>query len=336
MRVLLLAAACLAAGAVRADQVTLANGDRITGLIVKMETEDLVMQTQNLGELKIKWAQVTRIATEAEHKIFLDDGTRLIGVLETITDGTLVVRVKDEIPGAPIELKRVVFIDPAPDISGEGAKYLGRINFGFSSSTGNSEIETLYLDAEIGARTRHDRYTLSGKARRSTDREVESESNWLAGFKWDHFLTRKWYTYANTNFENDQFKDIRLRSTAGGGTGYQFYESDPLNLALEGGLTYVNTDFMVATDEEYPAARWAVKFDWKMFGTNLQFFHTHEAYTAIDNSDSAFVRSQTGFRFPLVYNISATLQYNVDWDNNPAPGRVSTDDMLVFTMGYTW
>jgi hypothetical protein len=73
-----------------------------------------------------------------------------------------------------------------------------------------------------------------------------------------------------------------------------------------------------------------------MFGTNLQFFHTHEAYTAIDNSDSAFVRSQTGFRFPLVYNISATLQYNVDWDNNPAPGRVSTDDMLVFTMGYTW
>ena len=122
----------------------------------------------------------------------------------------------------------------------------------------------------------------------------------------------------------------------GGGTGYQFYETDRTNLALEGGLTYVDTDFIAGVDERYPAVRWALKFDHFLFKSRSQFFHTHEAYAAIDQSDNAFVRSQTGLRFPLVYQVTGTLQYNVDWEKNPTPGRVPTDTTVQFTLGYTW
>ncbi|HEX7811136.1 MAG TPA: DUF481 domain-containing protein [Burkholderiales bacterium] len=319
-----------------ADQVTLVNGDRLTGTIVSKESEFLIFQTPHLGEMKIKWSEVTRIFSEKDVKLFLNDGTLVRGKLETVTDGTAVIHTGVDPPGAPVRLRQVVFINPSPDVSGEGVRYLGRVNLGYSLSTGNSEIETLYGDIEAIARTRNNRYTAAGKTRRSTDHEAESESNWLAGLKWDHFLTRKWYTYANTNFENDQFKDIQLRSTLGGGTGYQFFESDQTNLALEGGLTYVDTDFIVAADERYPAVRWALKFDHFLFRSRSQFFHLHEAYAAIDNSDNAFVRSQTGLRFPLVYQVTGTLQYNVDWEKNPTPGRVPTDTSVQFTLGYTW
>ena len=333
-----LLAAALFAWAVNsfADQLTLVNGDRLTGTIVAKETEFLIFQTPHLGEMKVRWSEVTRITSEKEVKLFLNDGTMVRGTLETITDGTVVIHTGVEPPGAPVKLKQVVFINPAPDVSGEGVKYLGRINVGYSSSSGNSEIETLYADLEAAARTRNNRYTAAGKTRRSKDHETESESNWLVGLKWDHFLTRKWYTYANTNFENDQFKDIRLRSTAGGGTGYQFYETDSTNFALEGGLTYVDTDFIAGADERYPAVRWALKFDHFLFKSRAQFFHIHEAYAAIDESDNAFVRSQTGLRFPLAYQVTGTLQYNVDWEKNPTPGRVPTDTSVQFTLGYTW
>lgn len=319
-----------------ADQLTLVNGDRLTGTIVAKETEFLILQTPHLGELKVRWSEVRRIHSENDVKLFLDDGTLVRGKLETVTDGTVVIHTGVIPPGAPVPLKSIVFINPAPDISGEGVKYLGRINVGYSSSTGNSEIETLYMDLEAAARTRNDRYTLTGKARRSKDHEAESESNWLVGLKWDHFLTKKWYSYANTTFENDQFKDIELRSTLGGGTGYQFFETDRTNLALEGGLTYVNTDFITAADERYPAVRWALKFDHFLFKSRAQFFHIHEAYAAVDESDNAFVRSQTGLRFPLVYQVTGTLQYNVDWEKNPTSDRVPTDKALLFTLGYTW
>jgi hypothetical protein len=42
----------------------------------------------------------------------------------------------------------------------------------------------------------------------------------------------------------------------------------------------------------------------------------------------------TGLRMPVLEKIDATLQYNLDWDNNPAPGRVSADRALLFTLGY--
>ncbi len=333
---LLVAGLLLWAANASADQLTLVNGDRLTGTIVAKETEFLVLQTPHLGELKVRWSEVRRIHSEKDVKLFLDDGTMVRGRLETVTDGTVVIHTGVEPPGAPVMLKQVIFINPSPDISGEGVKYLGRINLGYSSSSGNSKIETLYADTEAIARTRNNRYTAAAKTRRSKDNDRESESNWLAGLKWDHFLTRKWYSYANTNFENDEFKDIRLRSTLGGGTGYQFYESDQTNLALEGGLTYVNTDFIAGADERYPALRWAFKFDHFLFKSRTQLFHIHEAYAAIDNSRNAFVRSQTGLRFPLVYQVTGTLQYNVDWERAPAPGRVPTDRTVQFTLGYTW
>lgn len=323
---------CATAGA---DQLTLANGDRLTGTVVNKETEFLVMQTP-LGEIRVRWSEVTRIFTDKEARVFLDDGTKIVGRLETVTDGTTVIHTGADPPGAPVPLARVVFINPAPDVSGEGVRHLGRISLGYSSSSGNSDLETLYVDGEAIARTRNNRYTLNGKARRSKDHDTESESNWLLGLKWDHFLTRRWYTYANSSFENDQFKDIRLRSTLGVGTGFQFIESKSTNLSLETGLNYVHTEFYAADNDHYPAARWALRFDHFLFGSRTQFFHTHEAYGAVDNSGNAFVKSQTGLRFPLIYRVNGTLQYNADWENNPAPGRVRKDETFLFTLGFNW
>ena len=48
---------------------------------------------------------------------------------------------------------------------------------------------------------------------------------------------------ANTSFENDRFSDIYLRFTGGAGLGYQWFDTERTKLALEGGLTYVYTDF---------------------------------------------------------------------------------------------
>jgi len=98
----------------------------------------------------------------------------------------------------------------------------------------------------------------------------------------------------------------------------------------------VNTDFETAQDEDYPAGRWALKFDRFLLGTRTQFFHFHETYVPIEDANKTFLRSQTGLRFPLINRLNATLQYNVDWENKPAPGRASTDKTLLLTLGYFW
>ena len=248
----------------------------------------------------------------------------------------MIVKSGDTLTSAPIPIAKLRYINPSADVSGEGVKVVGHINAGYSSSSGNTDTKKLYLDTEVVARTLQNRYTLGAHATRSEDSGVETESNWLGYMKYDHFLTKKWYASANGNFENDKFKDIRLRSTLGLGTGYQFLESPRANLSLEGGLNYVDTDFYAGVDDDYPAARWAVKFDHLLFNTQLQFFHAHEVYVGLDNVSKTFLRSQTGLRVPLYKNLNATAQYNVDWDNNPTAGRVKTDKTALLTLGYSW
>jgi len=326
----------LAATGAFADEIVLANGDRLTGKVVRKETNALVLNTAYAGDLNIRWTDIRRITTDAPQTVYLADGNKVTGTMRSEEDGSFVMTSGDTLTSAPIPMKNLIFINRSAEVSGEGVKITGHINAGLSSTTGNTQAKKYYLDTEGIARTRDNRFTLGARAAYTEDHDLETESNWIGYLKYDHFITRKWYGYANGDFENDKFKDIRLRSTLGLGSGYQFFESETTNLSLEGGLTYVNTDYLVAEDDDYPAVRWALKFDHTLFKSGLQFFHAHEAYVGIEDVEKAFVRSQTGLRLPLYKNLNTTVQYNVDWDNNPTEGRVRTDKALMLTLGYTW
>ena len=41
-------------------------------------------------------------------------------------------------------------------------------------------------------------------------------------------------------------------------------------------------------------------------------------------------------RLPLYKKLTATAQYNLDWDKSPESGREKTDEMYILTLGYRW
>lgn len=333
---LLYCVACAGACGAHADEVVLANGDRISGKVMRKENTTLTLKTPYAGELNIKWSDVRRISTDGPITVFLADQTKLDGTLRSDEDGSVIVTPAGGTPGAPIALMQIGVINPAAEISGEAAKITGHVNAGLSSTSGNTQTRKLYGDAENVIRTRDNRLTLGARGANTQDQGQETESNWFGYLKYDRFFTRKWYGYGNSDFENDHFKDIRLRTTVGLGSGYQVLETPATNLSFEGGLTYVHTDFIVAPNESYPAGRWAVKFDQLLFKTKYKFFHMHEAIVSLEDASNVFVRSQTGLRIPLRDRLNATAQYNVDWDSQPTNGRVRTDKALLLTLGYTW
>ena len=331
----LLSSACGLAAA-RADEVVLANGDRLSGKVLGKENGTLTLKSPYAGDLIIKWDDVRRIATDGPISVYLTDRTKLIGAVRSEEDGSVIVTPEGAAASAPIPLAQIGAINPSAEIAGEAAKITGHINAGMSSTSGNTQTRKIYADAENVIRTRDDRLTLGARGSNAEDSGEETESNWFGYLKYDHFFSKKWYGYANSNFENDRFKDIRLRATVGLGSGYQFLETPATNLSVEGGLTYVHTDFIAAPNDSYPAGRWAMKFDHLLFATKYKFFHMHEAVMSLEDTSNVFVRSQTGVRIPLMERLNATAQYNVDWDSQPTNGRVRTDKALLLTLGYTW
>ena len=56
---------CFCACLAWADQVTLTNGDRITGSILHSDTKTLVMKTDTAGEVTLKWDSIAAISAPA-------------------------------------------------------------------------------------------------------------------------------------------------------------------------------------------------------------------------------------------------------------------------------
>ena len=342
MRKLPLLSACVALAlggahfAARADVLTLKNGDRLSGTVLSKEGGAVVLRTGYAGEVKVQWAELAGITTDRPVHVILSDETSLKGTLLPADAGRVRVKAGEIIETAPFDLAKLTFINPSAEASGQGVKVSGRVNVGVAASSGNTDTQNAHLDGEWIARTRSNRFTVGAAFNRTRDNDLETASNGRGYLKYDHFLDKKWYVYANASAERDRLQDLNLRSALGGGSGYQIYEAPELNLSVEGGLNYVSEDYGQLEAKGYPSARWGLKYDQMLFGGLTQLFHEQEALIGLERKRNVIFRSRTGLRFPFSKKLVAATQLNLDWTREPPAGKKTTDRTFLFTMGYQW
>jgi putative salt-induced outer membrane protein YdiY len=339
---LVAAFACLSFAA-NADEIRLKNGDLITGKIVKKETSVVAVETSYAGQINIQWSEIDTIKSDKPVHLVLTDGSNLHGPLQENEDGVASIELAEADVDknlAPEEkefdLREVRYINPTPDLTGEGVRWTGHVNAGGALTQGNTDTKTLRFDGETIARTLKNRYTLTGEFNRAEDHGDDTRFDSRARAKYDRFFTDQWYGYINTSLENDRFRDLRLRRMLGVGNGYQIFETPSLNLSIEGGVNHISEDYYSAEDNSYPGLRWALKYDQLLFGGKTQLFHEHETLVGFEEENHILFFSKTGLRFPLVFNMNASTQFNYDWDSDPSEGRERADSTLMFTLGYGW
>lgn len=328
----------------RADVVILRNGDRLTGKAVHKKADLLTFATTYAGTLTLKWSDIATLTTDKPVTLVIGNERLLTGRLDTgITQGraafiptTTPAASADFLAPRDLPLDSVRFLNPTVDESGRGIAWSGRINAGGAQTSGNSTNSSLHVDVDTTGRAREYRILGGGEFNHATDHEQETVSNWRARGEFDRFYQKRMFSYTRATFEHDKFKALDLRSTAGGGLGYQFFESAPLNLSVQGGLDYVDVNNISAPDDQYVAAAWVLRYDQKPWNWNMQFFHQQDGTVSLESPGTIVLHTQTGVRAPLGLGINATLQYNYDWDNHPPDGSVSADRTLLFTLGYAW
>lgn len=318
-----------------ADTLVMNNGDRLTGTIVSKQDGTLKLETPYAGTISIGWSDVKQVISDEPVQVILEDDTRLTGTLLPTEAGKVRIKAGEIVETAPIDLAQVRYINPPAVVNG-GVKFKGKANVGVNITSGNTDTKQYHLDTEMVARTLENRYTIGATFNRASDSGSKTEDNATGYGKYDHFLSQKWYLYANSLFTRDEFKDLKLRTSLGVGSGYQFFESEQKNLSLEGGLNYINEDFYTKEDDSYPAARWSVNYDQMLFGTPFQFFHFHEGYVGLKDVKDILILSRTGVRAPLGEGMTATAEVDYDWDNTPAEGNDRADSRYLLNLGYQW
>lgn len=318
-----------------ADTVKLKNGDVLTGTVIKKETDKLIFNTAYAGELTITWSDIATLKTDKPVNVVLSDDSSFNAIMQNRSLGRVKLVSSGLKMATELNMKDVSYINPSPEVSGKGVSWTGYANIGGATTSGNTDNSQIRFDAEGIARTAKSRYTIGGYVNRAKADGESTAFNSRGYTQYDYFLTKKWFIYANGSLENDKFRDINLRSSAGLGSGYQFYEQPDLNLSIEGGVNYISTDFDEAEDDRYASGRWALKYDQLIF-QSIKFFHQHEVLFSLEDIANTLAFTKTGLRVPIANNLNASTQLNIDYANQPAEGRKRVDRTLLFSLGYLW
>jgi hypothetical protein len=315
--------------AAAADEVVLRNGDRIRGEITSLADGKLLLRTDYAGEIALRWREVAALSTTGPVTVMRAGArTPLHGTLQALYGGRLLLVAPD---GAAHELSldEITHLNPPPWESGIGAAYAGRITLAAAFTRGNTEDERIDADGEFTARARDYRYALSARVERDDEPEIGVSTAWLANTNYDRFLETDRFAYVRGSLEHDRAKDIAQRASAGAGYGAEL-AAGHASLTVRGGVDYVTVDRYAAANERYPALGWGVKAGYP------PWFHEHEGFWNLEDTDAVFVRSKTGLRLPLLKGLGVSAQLNLDWERRPAPGRKSTDSTLLIGIDYAW
>jgi hypothetical protein len=70
----------------RSDVVSLANGDRITGEVVRLDRGRLEFKTDDAGTLYLEWDKLTSVVATRLVEVMTTDGRLFLGTLAQTTD----------------------------------------------------------------------------------------------------------------------------------------------------------------------------------------------------------------------------------------------------------
>jgi hypothetical protein len=307
------------AALVRGDQVTLKNGDRLTGMIVKTDDEakTLLIKTELAGEVAVSWDAVTGLVSSQPLHLTLSDGRVIVGTVTT-SDGRLQVATKDagEVPAERATVKAVR--NDAEQAEFDRLEHprlrdywAGLFDLGLSVTEGNSATSALSIAGKASRIVPKNKLTLfytQVYAKDSKETPALTTANAIhAGIRDEFNLKAKVYLFAFTDFDSDALQNLDLRNVIGGGVGYHLIKTKNMAFDVFGGGSFDQEYFSsyLTANPAPPPADIAVPAESR-----------HSAEIVAGESFGAKLGPRTTVSEQLTFfpNLSSTGDYRVTFD----------------------
>ncbi|MGA7293218.1 MAG: DUF481 domain-containing protein [Terriglobales bacterium] len=243
-----------------ADQVVLKNGDRLTGSITKSDGKSLVLKTDAMGDVTVKFDAIQSITTTGDLNVSLG-GKTVVGPVTTSGEN-LVVATKTagtvEAPKASVTMMR----DPAEEAAyqkklhpGLLEGWNGGVNLGFAFTAGNSESRNLNIAFNAVRTGFHDKLTLYTNTIYATSSKpvsVTTANTNSGGIRYDHDFSACTFGFGSGDFFSNSLQDLDLRTILTGGVGFHAVKSANTTIDLLAGVNYTHESFSGLTEPNPP------------------------------------------------------------------------------------
>jgi putative salt-induced outer membrane protein len=235
-----------------ADQISLKNGDRLTGTVVKSDGKTLVLNTEAAGDVTLQFGAIQDIKTEQELHVGLKGRTTAVGRVRTV-DGNIEVATKSagtiDVPREDVTVIRNDAEQKAYDKSQHPELtrgWTGGANIGFSVARGNSETENLALAFNAAHPTLKDKITLYASS-------IYTQNNLATpgtvanlvqgGLRYDRNANPRLFVFGAADFMSNALQFLDLRGVYSAGFGFHTIKSDSTTLNILSGINYTHETY---------------------------------------------------------------------------------------------
>ena len=318
----------------RTDVVTLANGDRITGEIARLERGRLEFETDDAGTLYLEWDKLVSLVASRVVEVGTADGRWFVGTLARAADRAIAV----VIAGGSVSLQMLEVTQITPMGKGFWSRLDGSIDGGFSY-TRSSGVAQLNVNSD----TVYRRPAFEGRVTASltqTEKDDGSGGDDRASLEVSYlrYRWRRWFVGASGRFESNESLGLELRSQVGFALGPRLVNSNRAQLGLGAGLA-VNDERGV--DVEPTQNVEALLF----FSTSFYTYDrpkttldiTLQYYPSLSDFGRQRVQFDAAVKRELWKDFFVSLNVYNSFDNRPPNPTAETNDVgIVMSIGWSY
>ena len=330
-----------------ADQITLKNGDRISGTIISADTKALVIKTDYADAVTIKLDFVQQIESSQPLYVGTKAGQTIVGPVTT-NDSKLAIATKEsgnvDVARADVTSLR----DADEQKKAEEALnrlqhprladlWAGTFDTGLGLVRGNSDSTNFTFGLNAVRATSRDKislYTNSAFARSGitvggVTTTTTTAQSIAGGVRYDLNVSQKAFGFGTVDLFNDRFQDLDLRTVIGAGGGYHAINNKRTTFDVLFGGAF-NREFFTTFNRSSAEVLLGETLTHKFLASS-SFYESVFFYPNMSSTGDYRSTISLGMVTKLTKLLSWQTSFNDYYLSDPPPGKKSND--LLFSTG---
>lgn len=318
----------------RTDVVTLRNGDRITGEVVRLERGRLEFKTDDAGTLYLEWDKLASVVSTRVVEVVTTDGRRFLGTLGQSADRSITVIG----PGAtvPLQMSEVALIRTI------GRNFWhnldGTIDAGYNY-TRSSGVAQLNLNSDTVYRkpASQGRLTASLTLTQKDDDSGRDDRGSVAT-SYLHFPWQEWFIVGAGRFESNESLGLKLRSQVGAAVGPRLVNTIRAQVLLGGGVVFNDERGVDVEPTQNVEGIFLVETSYYTYDrpkTNLDA--TLQYYPSLSNPGRHRLQLDAGVKREFLKDLFVGVNLYNTYDSRPPNPTANTNDIgFVLSVGWSY
>ncbi|KAF0095463.1 MAG: putative salt-induced outer membrane protein [Puniceicoccaceae bacterium 5H] len=333
----------------QAAEVTLSNGDKLTGEVLRVEDDKIILLSPILGEIEIPDLGVTIVYGENETPVMVQPAEEPEPEVtpEDMTAAAVAAEEEaapavDPTSGAPIgedEQKQLeeVWWHPNHLFSWLAPYYPftewdNSIDVGFKLENNVTDKTQILLAAETSRKFTDIELTLYGQYRYSEDHPESGEKNVTENqrqsyFRYRHDISDRLFFQSRTDYKSDEIAGIQGEYQQNVGVGYRWLDSEQWKASVTPSLGYQRRDYETLPTEDQFLGTLFQYLEYQI-SSRLKFKESATFRSNISNPEDYSFDFQASLENRLAAYLNMKIRYDFQYDQ-AVDGVVETDKQII-------